>query len=165
MRSNSEYQANNTNKRGIVVDRDPKKMRVKVSFEDEDETVSHWIDVLSSSSVSNKSFNMPDVDDEVWCAMDAKGEDGCLLGSKFNDKDTPANQGNDDMSLSGPWGSIHVDKGSGAMTIQLNGNAVINASGGIELVSPTLTHNGTDISDQHKHKDVEPGPSLTGIPV
>lgn len=128
MRSENEYEANQTNKRGIVVDRDPKKKRVKVNFEDEDETVSMWIDVLSRSASSTKTFMMPDLNDEVWCALDAKGEDGCIIGSKYNEKDAPPHESNDDVSAVGPWGSIHLDKASGNMTIQLNGNLKVTAS-------------------------------------
>lgn len=164
MRHQAEFGNNNTNKRGVVVERDPKKQRVKVRFQDEDETDTAWVDILSMGSSTNKSFNMPDEGDEVWCAMDAKGEDGCVMGSKFNDKDTPANDTNDDMSVSGPWGSVHVNKASGAVTVNTSGMVKIVASS-IELESGTLTHNGTDISDKHKHTDVTPGGALSGVPV
>ena len=89
LRADREYRQNATNKRGIVVDRDPKKMRVKVQFEDEDETVSYWIDVLAKSSTGASSFEIPGRGDEVWCAMDAKGEAGCIIGSRYNNKDAP----------------------------------------------------------------------------
>ena len=81
MRASDDYQKNNSIKRGIVVDRDPGKMRIKVRFQDEDDTVSHWIDVLSRASGATKSFMMPELDDEVWCGVDPKGEDGCFFGS------------------------------------------------------------------------------------
>ena len=71
---------------------------------------------------------MPDLNDEVWCALDAKGEDGCIIGAKYNEKDAPPHESNDDISMVGPWGSIHLDKGSGNLTIQLNGNVKVTAS-------------------------------------
>jgi len=164
MRHQSEFGNNNTNKRGVVVERDPKKQRVKVRFQDEDETDTAWVDVLSMGSTTNKSFNMPDEGDEVWCAMDAKGEDGCVMGSKFNDKDTPANDSNDDVSMSGAWGSVHVNKSTGAVSITTGGAVTIKA-GSIVLESATLTHNGTDISDKHKHTGVVPGGGVSDVPV
>ncbi|MDZ7822961.1 MAG: phage baseplate assembly protein V [Ahrensia sp.] len=85
MRQSSEY-AKQHNKRGI--DRRPEKC-VKVKFDDEDDTVSMWVDVLAKSSGSTKTFMMPNVDDEVWCSLDAKGSERCVMGSKYNDSETP----------------------------------------------------------------------------
>ncbi|MBP1862135.1 phage baseplate assembly protein V [Rhizobium herbae] len=163
MRANNDYQQNNANKRGIVVDRDPKKMRVKVQFKDEDDTVSFWVDVLSRSSGKTKSFMMPDVDDEVWCAVDLKGEDGCIIGSKYNDKDTPPFEGNDDVGITFPGGSIHIDREAGAVTINVRGAVKIQGSS-IDLVSETLTHNGKNVGHDHLHTGVIPGGDLTGEP-
>jgi phage baseplate assembly protein V len=128
MRASDDYQKNPVVKRGIVVDRDPKKMRIKVRFQDEDDTVSHWIDVLSRASGRTRSFMMPELDDEVWCGLDPKGEDGCLLGSKYNDRDKPPFDGNDDIGLTFPGGSVHVDRASGAITIRSGGTVRISAA-------------------------------------
>ena len=128
MRHSNEYSQNNVNKRGIVVDRDPKKKKVKVNFADEDETVSMWIDVTAKSAGQTKTFMMPDLNDEVWCALDAKGEDGCIIGAKYNEQDAPPHESNDDISMVGSFGSIHLDKASGNLTIQLNGNIKVTAS-------------------------------------
>lgn len=164
MRANGEYEANSTNKRGIIVDRDPAKMRIKVRFDDEDAVVSSWIDVLAKSTKATKTFMMPDLGEEVWCAMDAKGEDGCLIGSKYNDPNAPPHASNDEIGLVWPGGFFYVNKGSGDVTINTTGTVKIVA-GAIELESATLTHNGTDISDEHKHSGISPGPSNTGTPV
>lgn len=107
---------------------------------------------------------MPDLDEEVWCAMDAKGEDGCIIGSKYNATTATPHSSNDDIGLVWAGGSVHINKASGAMTINTTGTVKIVA-GAIELVSATLTHNGKDISDKHKHSGVEAGPSPTGAPV
>lgn len=164
MRANNDYQQNNANKRGIVVDRDPKQMRVKVQFKDEDDTVSFWVDVLSKASGKTKSFMMPDVDDEVWCAVDMKGEDGCIIGSKYNDKDTPPFDGNDDVGLTFPGGSIHVDRESGAVTIEVTGPVKIKGST-IALESDSLTHNGKNVGFDHKHGGVISGGDPTDEPI
>ncbi len=165
MRADSDFNANSGNKRGIVVDRDPKKKKVKVRFEDEDDQLTFWIDVTAKSAGTTKTFMMPDLNDEVWCAIDAKGEDGCIIGSKYNDKDAPPHDKNSDIAITGPWGSLHIDTGSGAFTMNLNGGMEISAGGDINLNSPKLTHNGKNIGHDHRHKDVTPGPSPTGEPV
>lgn len=164
MRAGNEFSSNSSNKRGIVVDRDPQKMRVKVQFVDEDETVSFWVDVLAKSSGKTKSFLMPDVDDEVWCAVDMKGEDGCVIGSKYNDKDAPPFSGNDDMGATFPGGSIHIDRESGEAIFEINGAFRVKASA-IIFESNELTHNGKNVGHDHKHTGVVTGAALTGDPV
>lgn len=168
-RSKGEYGQNAQHKRGIVVDRDPKVMRVKVRFEDEDDTVSLWLDVLAKASGSSKSFMMPEIDDEVWCALDQKGEDGCIIGSKYNDKDATPFDGNDDVGFVFPGGSIHIDRAGGSVTVKSSGVVTIEAGriilrGPVAIEGASITHNGTDIGDTHRHRDVEPGPSFTGVP-
>lgn len=164
MRDNNQHQANSINKRGIIVDRDPAKMRVKVRFDDEDGMVSAWIDVLAKSTIGTQTFMMPAMGEEVWCAMDAKGEDGSIIGSKYNSQNPPPHSSNDDVGLVWAGGFVHINTGSGAVTVNTPGTVKIIASA-IELESATLTHNGTDISEQHKHSGISPGPSNTGTPV
>lgn len=146
-----------------MVDRDPKKMRVKVRFEDEDDTVSHWIDVTGPSSNGTKFFSMPGIEDEVWCAIDAKGESGCLLGSRYNDKETPPHESNEDIAVQFPGGFVHINTGSGAVSVQTGGTVTIVA-GEIKFESGTLTHNGKNIGHDHVHTGVIPGGSNTGTP-
>lgn len=171
MRAQAEYDGNQTNKRGLVVERDPKKHRVKVQFVDEDETVTHWIDVVAKSATGTSFFTMPGQGDEVWCAMDAKGEDGCLIGAKYNDKDGAPYEGNEDVGMKGAWGSVHVntDTGdvsvetSGAVAVTIVGDVIIDAAN-ITLTSGTLTHNGKNIGHDHTHTGVMPGSGTSGPP-
>lgn len=170
-RSSGEYSQNSTNKRGIIVDRDPQKMRVKVQFADEDETVTTWVDVLAASSGTVKTFMMPSEGDEVWCSVDAKGEDGCVMGSKYNDQDTPPSSDNAHVTLQGPFGTIHIDgsnivvDGSASVLIKAAADLVLEAGG--EIITSQggkLTNNGKNIGHDHKHKDVLKGPDKTGEP-
>lgn len=61
-------------------------------------------------------------------------------------------------------GGVSLKATGSTLEITTPGNISLNASGGIALTSATLTHNGKDISDQHKHTDVMSGPALTGPP-
>lgn len=164
MPANGEYEANSINKRGLIVDRDPAGMRIKVQFDDEDGMVSSWIDVLARSTTGVKTFIMPAIGEEVWCGMDAKGEDGCVLGSKYNDKNTPPHSSNEDIGLVWDGGSVHINTGTGNVAVNTSGMVKIVADA-IELESATLNHNGVDISSQHKHSGITPGPADTGTPV
>ncbi|MBB4954404.1 phage baseplate assembly protein gpV [Agrobacterium vitis] len=170
MRASNEYAQNPTNRRGVVVDRDPKTMRVKVQFQDEDDVVTQWIDVTAKSATGTSAFQMPGHNDEVWCAMDAKGEAGCLLGSRYNSKDAPPASSNDVTSITFPGGSIVIDTASGNMTVKSSGAVTIEAAGdvtikaaNIVLESGKLTHNGKNIGHDHGHVSAPPGPS--GPPV
>lgn len=170
-RSSGEYGQNNTNKRGIVVDRDPKKMRVKVKFSDEDETVTTWVDVLAASAGTVKTFMMPNEGDEVWCSMDAKGEDGCVMGSKYNDQDTPPTDDVTHGMMTGPFGTVRTDgtnifiEGATNVVIKAAADLVLEAGG--EIITNQggeLTNNGKNIGHDHKHKDVTKGPDTSGEP-
>lgn len=52
----------------------------------------------------------------------------------------------------------------GSWDVKADGDVTIRATN-IKLYSDTLTHNDVDIGYTHKHKDVMPGPALTGPPV
>jgi phage baseplate assembly protein gpV len=165
-RNQSEFGQNPTNRRGVVVDRDPKAMRVKVRFEDEDDVVTHWIDVTAKSSSGGvRFFSMPGLEDEVWCAMDAKGEAGCVLGSRYNAKETPPHDSNEDIAVQWPGGFVHINTGSGAVALKTAGSVSIEADGDIDLKSARLLHNGKSVGHDHSHLGVVRGSEVTGPPV
>lgn len=43
--------------------------------------------------------------------------------------------------------------------------SAVKIVGPFEVVGGTFTHNGKDVGDTHRHADVTPGPSPTGVPV
>ncbi|MGV1825605.1 hypothetical protein GOZ89_16215 [Agrobacterium vitis] len=172
MRASDEYRQNPTVRRGVVVDRDPKTMRVKVQFQDEDEVVTQWIDVVAKSATGVSVFQMPGQGDEAWCAMDVKGEAGCLIGSRYNSKDAPPANSNDVTAITFPGGSIVIDMGSGNMNVKSSGAVTVEAAGdvtikaaNIVLESASLTHNGKNVGHDHVHSGVVPGGGMTGGPV
>ena len=127
-RNSNEYQQNSTIRRGVVTERDPKRKKVKVLFEDEDGTQSYWVDVVSKSSTGVRTYQMPGEKDEVWCAIDVKGEAGCLIGSRYNDKDPPPADSNDLLVFDFPNGSVSVNTAGGTMTINLSGALKVTAA-------------------------------------
>lgn len=164
MRGNDEYGQNAGIRRGVVVDRDPKKMRVKVQFQDEDEVVTQWIDAVSKSSTGVSAFQMPGKDDEIWCAMDAKGEGGCLIGSRYNGKDAPPSDSNDVVRVTWGGGFFELNTASGNVQLKCGGAVSVEAGGDVTikaadivLESATLTHNGKNIGFDHAHVSAPPG--------
>jgi phage baseplate assembly protein gpV len=128
VRNGEEYRQNQQIRRGIVIDRDPKKMKAKVQFEDEDDVVTQWIDAGANSSTGVSFFHMPGMGDEVWCAMDAKGEAGCIISSKYNAKDKPPADSNDIVALKWGGGIFTLDTASGAITLETPGVIRFKAS-------------------------------------
>lgn len=172
MRASNEYAQNPTIRRGVVVDRDPTTMRVKVQFEDEDDVVTQWIDVTAKSATGTSAFQMPGHNDEVWCAMDAKGEAGCLLGSRYNSKDTPPANSNDVVTVTFAGGFIQLDTASGNVTLKSPGSVTIEAAGDVKITaanivleSGKLAHNGKNVGHDHVHGGVVPGGGMSGGPV
>ena len=117
-RREREIANNHTNKRGEVIERDGKNARVRVRFPDEDETRSFWIDVPGSGSSASASFDMPDVEDEVWVGLDPSGEGGVVIGTRYNAKNRPAQTDPDVTQKNFRDGSKDShDPGSGTRTI------------------------------------------------
>lgn len=134
-RNHNEYGQNPNIRRGLVVDRDPKAMRVKVQFQDEDDLVTQWIDVVAKSSTGVSAFQMPGEKDEVWCAMDAKGEAGCLIGSRYNAKDAPSGSTNDQVVITFAGGFIQLDTGTGNMAVRTPGSVDIQSAGSFTVTA------------------------------
>lgn len=159
-----EVANNHVNKRGIVEERDGENQRVRVRFADEDDTASWWIDVIGQGSSANASFDMPDEGDEVWCALDPAGEGGCVLGTRYNAKDRPKQTDPNVKQRNFADGSVEThDTATGNRTLEVTGTFTIR--GDVVIEGSVLTHNGTDISDQHRHRDVMSGTDETGEPV
>lgn len=70
------------------------------------------IDVLAKSTIGTQTFMMPAMGEEVWCAMDAKGEDGSIIGSKYNSQNPLPHSSNDDIGLVWADGFVHINTGS-----------------------------------------------------
>lgn len=137
-----EIHNNHAAKRGIVKERDGENQRVKVQFPDEDETVSSWFDIISKGSSKNADFDMPDLDDEVWCALDPAGEGGRVLGTRYNSKERPKETNADKKRRDFADGSfITHDPETGAHTIDISGTLVLKVGGS----SITITAGGVDI--------------------
>jgi hypothetical protein len=48
--------------------------------------------------------------------------------------------------------------------VRIKGSAIILEADGVDAKSASLTHNGVNVGENHKHTDVVPGPALTGPP-
>ena len=113
-----EMANNHGSKRGITGKRDGENRRVRVRFPDEDETESYWFDVIGSGSSASASYDMPDEGDEVWVNLDPSGEGGFVAGTRYNQKDRPAQSDPNVTQKNFRDGSMdRHDPGSGTRTI------------------------------------------------
>jgi phage baseplate assembly protein V len=74
---------------GIVTQIDPEKCVARVRFPDRDDIESHWLAVVQHKTLRDKVYWMPDIDEHVACMMDARDEEGCILGAIYSEADTP----------------------------------------------------------------------------
>lgn len=73
---------------GTVSSVNERKSTVRVYFEDRDEETSGDLKVVGLNTMISKHYWMPDVDEQVLCLFDPRGEeDGYVIGSTYSDVD------------------------------------------------------------------------------
>lgn len=160
------------------VDHEKHRYRVKAGKLETD-----WIPMAAKRAGGTKTYDSLTVDEQVIVASPAGDmAQGVILGSIATEATQAADKGNihrtvyddgtviehdhDAKSYSiaiADGGSFAINIGGGVSIVGSGGSLTIKAPGGFDIESPTLTHNGKDISEKHKHKGVVPGGSLTGV--
>lgn len=77
-----------TLKFGSVSDMDTLRHRVRVALPELGGLETAWLPVLTRKSLQDKDYWMPDKGEQVAVLLDARGEDGVVLGAIFSDVDT-----------------------------------------------------------------------------
>lgn len=90
---------------GTVSSVDKEKSTVKVFFEERDESTSGDLRVVSRNTMNKKDYWMPDVDEQVLCLFDPRGEEeGYVLGCLYSDVDqTPGELDKSKLDCRGTW--------------------------------------------------------------
>lgn len=76
-----------TLKFGTVSAVDEKTMRVRVRLPELDNLRTAWLPVLARKTKRDKDYWLPDLGEHVAVLLDARGEDGVVLGAIFSDAD------------------------------------------------------------------------------
>mgnify|MGYP000085828362 CR=1 FL=1 len=76
-----------TLKYGTVSAVDEATGKVRVRLPDNDNMRTKWLQVLTRKSKDDKDYWMPDLGEQVATLLDARGEDGIVLGAVFSDAD------------------------------------------------------------------------------
>ncbi|MEO9385595.1 phage baseplate assembly protein V [Chromobacterium phragmitis] len=76
-----------TLKFGSVAEHDAPTQRVRVRLPELGQLLTAWLPVLSRKSLKDKDYWLPDVGEQVAVLMDARGEDGVVLGAIYSEAD------------------------------------------------------------------------------
>lgn len=157
-------------KRGVVLLNDPAKARSRVKIEDEDGVRTFWLAWNMPAAGNSKIYNAPDIGSQVNCLVDWRGEDGCILGARYSDKDTtPTGDGTLLKALLQGGLDFSYSKSSGALTLKAPGGLNFEApnvtvKGNVDFSSGHVKSNGKRIDDTHTHGGIVPGGASTDVP-
>ena len=111
----------------IVKAQDTARARLRVTFTDRDQVTSLWLPILFPKTQNDKAYWIPDIGEQVICAMDAHGEDGVVLGAIYSNVDTPPVSSADKLHLTMKDGAtFEYDRSAHALAIALGAAASLN---------------------------------------
>ncbi|WP_299773136.1 phage baseplate assembly protein V [uncultured Tateyamaria sp.] len=138
-------------KRGIVVD--GRGSQVRVRFEDNDQVVSGWLDVVQRSTAGMRVFTRPKPGSQVVCQMDANREAGVVLGAVYSEADlTPAGS-EETAHFEMPDGSTVIWEGdtftlkhASGITLSVAGGKLV-VDGNLEVTGDLVVAGNTNLKD------------------
>lgn len=102
----------------------------KVSFPDLDGMASDWLPMVFPKTLRDRFIWTLDRDEQVACLLDAHLEDGCILGAIYSDADVPPDVSPDvHRGQFEDGGYFEYDRSSGALSVNVIGDATINVQG------------------------------------
>ena len=127
-----------------AVDAAAHSLRVKIPVLDDMET--DWLPMATPAAGGNRCYSLPDVGELVVCLLDARGENGCVIGAIYNASDKPP------VSDQNKWVKrfangtvISHDRRSGEVVVETPGKVEIKAAQKVDIQSPQteITGNAT----------------------
>ncbi|MCG8632250.1 MAG: phage baseplate assembly protein V [Desulfobacterales bacterium] len=103
--------------------------RVRVKLHDSDGMISNPLQVLAAKTQKNKSYDLPDVGEQVLSLFLPTGlEQGFVLGAVNSDEDPPPVSDRNKTHYSWPDGSfIEYDRAAHRLSIHIEGDVVLSA--------------------------------------
>ncbi|ANJ91335.1 phage baseplate protein [Pasteurella multocida] len=180
-----------TYQEGIVSQTDPQTHRIKVTIPALEDLETAWLPFATPFAGRNQFYALPDKGELVAMILDARGENGYVLGAIYNTKDpTPITESEiwlqkfangTEISHNRKTGDVIV-KTSGKVTVtasqaiinaptEINGDTTVNgtfhASGKItsdtEVSAPSVKQGNVSLGS-HVHSGVESGNKRSGQP-
>lgn len=137
---------------GKVVAVDPKTAKARVEIEDIDKVITYWLPVIMPKTQDDKFYWLPDIGELVLIGfLDYGIEQGFILGSIYNEKDTPPVSDQNKMHIKFKDGTvIEYDRANNTLLIDVKGSITIKASGNVNISS------GTQMTLQAPRIDLNP---------
>lgn len=121
-------------KYGVVSEIKAEKAQVKVIFQESNNIVSYYMPVLQMFTGTNKSYFMPNINDVVICLLSPRGDSGVVLGSIYNDKNTPPVDDENKYNITFDDGTtIEYDKKENILKADIKGTAEITIDKSISI--------------------------------
>ena len=125
---------------GVVsaVDEAGHNLRVKIPALEGMET--DWLPMTTPAAGGNQFYSLPDEGEQVVCLLDARGENGCVIGAIYSTADKPPASSKDNWVRRFKNGTIiEHDRKTGDILVKTNGVVTIDADA---VVQKTLTVEG-----------------------
>ena len=125
---------------GVVsaVDEAGHNLRVKIPALEGMET--DWLPMTTPAAGGNQFYSLPDEGEQVVCLLDARGENGCVIGAIYSTADKPPASSKDNWVRRFKNGTIiEHDRKSGNVLVKTDGVVTIDADA---VVQKTLTVEG-----------------------
>ena len=123
---------------GVVHSINPVKCTARVTFPDDDEIVSHDLQILHRNTYRNKDYNMPDIGEDVLCLFLSSGlAEGFILGSVYAGEITPTENTEDKRTVVFSDGSrFSYDRKTHQFDAQIEGTTIKANRQDIEVNTP-----------------------------
>ncbi|UOO82761.1 phage baseplate assembly protein V [Uruburuella testudinis] len=121
-----------------AVDEAGHNLRVRIPALEDMET--DWLPMITPAAGGNQFYSLPDEGEQVICLLDARGENGCVIGAIYSTADKPPASSKDKWVRRFKNGTvIEHDRSSGNVLVKTDGVVTIDAD---TVVEKTLTVNG-----------------------
>lgn len=158
----AEQERRNRNRKrtGTITEVDNAKGLARVKIMDGDRPyLSPWVPWKEVSAGGTSSHIPPTVDQQVDIVSESGDlTDGVIDFSTHSNANPRPHDGPEAVIV---HGGTRMTLGDGTVEII----ADVTIKGALAVEGPSVTHNGTDIGDTHKHTGVVPGGGISGVPV
>lgn len=133
---------------GVVsaVDEAGHNLRVKIPALEDMET--DWLPMVTPAAGGNQFYSLPDEGEQVVCLLDARGENGCVIGAIYSTADKPPASSKDKWIRRFKNGTvIEHDRSSGDVSVQTDGVVKIKAGAKVSIDTPeTMVSGNTTVN-------------------
>lgn len=154
----------NTIRHGTVeqVDAGKQRVRLRLGGSDDQPFIGPWVP-YGQIAGALKVHTPPSVGQQMTMFSPAGDpRQAVAMPMTWSDQNASPSSAGDQHVLT--FGSVRVDLAADSLKITIGGVAVTISGDGVTFEGGSITHDGHSIDKTHQHKDVEPGPALTGPP-